>query len=844
MLIDALGASWSSRHRLAVLLSIAACWLPIAAAAQDSTPPRIGLVIANAAYAQAGESLPGARRDGRTVKDALEQVGFRVTLVVDATKPQMEASIKAFQRALRDAGPTAVGLIYYAGHGSADSARSDNYLLPVDIDSIASPEIASRGLGVRWITDLLRLGDPRPAVAVVIDACRSVAPEPGRGAASPRGSAARAMHMIEPDELPDRGYLVAFSTSQGLVASDSGHFAEALAAKLVSRGLTLDQVFEQVRQDVATRTKQLPTFRSTLVAKVCLGGCEAAARTDALAVLKAAIAERGVGDVGQIAAIQQLTRDGRSLAGFDLQGLHLKGGGLAKVDFSAAELQGANLDEAKLQDANLARAQLGLATLRGTQATRIDARETRMYLVDATGADFSQAQAERSNWRAATLRGASFRGARLQGASFMLADLREADFRGADLRGTFFIGAWLTGARFDDAQLANSDFGDAVGDAKMFTPAQQAALCATESGRGSRMRLVRVARSARYASGKEFETLLDEFFYLGRGLSLLERCAPRSVLPAGADTVTGHEREEVSAEMSLHLPAELLDKVDRERQFVERLKATAAQLNAARKDGPWVKVRGARHASLLAALQRNVGQVKLESSAVFDGEAFTLFQLRLDPEGIADEHWRPMAMQWVEREAHRLANQPSGLFNQWPPFFPPGTSPTELAPEHVDTFKRWTLNRARAFPNRVALISAHLAQVRHALVQLQPPTDGEAAVLRPLRAYVLDTGGAPQVPPPMAALLERPATYLLGVRNSGGWSHGGAVIRLPRPLDSYEMRVSRRAIEQARNDSPGLRLTLEMRAMRTLRTGANTLAVLDADIIDMQLLGADGQAIP
>lgn len=570
MLVHALGNSWLLRGLLAVLWLISASWLPAAAASPASTPPRIGLVIANASYVRAGESLPGARRDGRTIKDALEQVGFRVTLVSDATKPQIEASITAFQRALRDAGPTAVGLIYYAGHGSADSARSDNYLLPVDIDSIASAEIASRGVGVRWITDLLRHGDPRPAVAVVIDACRSVAPETGRGTASPRGSTTRVVDMIEPDELPDRGYLIAFSTSKGRIASDGGHFAEALAAKLVSRGLTLDQVFEQVRQNVGARTEQLPTFRSTLVDKVCLAGCEGAARADTLNILLEASRTFSRGEIGQTSALEELIAAGRTFERSELfQGVSFRDGKrLSKLkatgaNFKITDLSGSDLSEAKINDARL-QAVTAVGTI--FDASVLDG--SYLPIAVAPGARFDKASLKRTAWLGADLQRASFRGANLRGASFRLADLRQADFSGADLTNATFNGADLRDALFTGATLSNTNFDSALIRRNALTASQTKGACETIDGYGGIQLVMIASKSSAYSrTYLDLESADPGIGWKNPG-TRLPQCLKVSheELPKAYDS-----RIDSSPVFSIHFPEELLEVSGNKGELYDRL---------------------------------------------------------------------------------------------------------------------------------------------------------------------------------------------------------------------------------------------------------------------------------
>ena len=274
----------------AVVLAMLA---PTAVDAQaPSQPSRIALVIGNTSYVNPKDALPGARRDADTIKAALEKVNFRVRLVRNADKPQLETVIKEFQAALQKEGPAAIGLLYYAGHGGADLQRSDNYLIPVDVDNVGTADVKARGVGLRWIIDRLRMLDEPQAIVIVIDACRT--PQESVDASSGAGSATRgsaALGFTEPDEL-DRGYVVALSTSKGRPASDSGRYAQALADRLVTDGLSIAQVFEKVTQDVAANTRQLPIWRSQLDKPVCLVSCEGSVPREAIEQIARTVASR------------------------------------------------------------------------------------------------------------------------------------------------------------------------------------------------------------------------------------------------------------------------------------------------------------------------------------------------------------------------------------------------------------------------------------------------------------------------------------------------------------------------------------------------------------------------
>ena len=121
-----------------------------------------------------------------------------------------------------------------------------------------------------------------------------------------------------------------------------------------------------------------------------------AANYQAWAVVNSAQGKGGSG--GRVDALQDLNRNGVSLAGVRLDGAWLEG----------IELSGARLSKASLREANLSGAKLPGANLEDADLTG----------VNLTGAD---------------LQGASLKGADLSGAQLGTADLRAADLAG--LRG-------------------------------------------------------------------------------------------------------------------------------------------------------------------------------------------------------------------------------------------------------------------------------------------------------------------------------------------------------------------------------------------------------------------------
>ena len=107
--------------------------------------PRLALVIGNAKYTKLG-ALGNPGRDAQLMAEKLRQLGFDVTEVTDRDLKAMTADIEEFSRKVRQRGPDAVSLLYYAGHGIENDAV--NYLVPVNADIRKRADIAPQSLSV------------------------------------------------------------------------------------------------------------------------------------------------------------------------------------------------------------------------------------------------------------------------------------------------------------------------------------------------------------------------------------------------------------------------------------------------------------------------------------------------------------------------------------------------------------------------------------------------------------------------------------------------------------------------------------------------------------------------
>lgn len=211
---------------------------------------RIALVIGNATYRDAPLSNPP--NDARDMTAALRRTGFEVIELIDGTQKEMNRAIAKFGERLSS---DSVALFYYAGHGM--QVRGKNYLIPIDAQITNETSIRVESVDVDGVLD--QLGSSELNV-VILDACRNNPFE--RRFRSLGGGLAQ---MDAP-----KGSLIAYATAPGKIAADgdgrNGLFTQALLKQMQTPGLTIEQVFKNVRREVAraTRDNQIPWESSSL----------------------------------------------------------------------------------------------------------------------------------------------------------------------------------------------------------------------------------------------------------------------------------------------------------------------------------------------------------------------------------------------------------------------------------------------------------------------------------------------------------------------------------------------------------------------------------------------------
>lgn len=218
--------------------------------------PRLALVIGNSAYGTVG-ALDNPGPDARLIAASLEETGFDVTLVVDAGRIDLVRAIAQFGRDLRAAGEQTTGLFYYAGHGV--QSFGSNFLLPVDADLTDAADLPLVAVEADAVLRQMASAKNRTNI-VILDACRNNPFETVPDLNDP-GLA----EMNAPT-----GTFLAYAAAPGGVALDgsSGNspFTKALADRMSTPGLAIEQLFKDVRVSVLDETggAQVPWDTSSL----------------------------------------------------------------------------------------------------------------------------------------------------------------------------------------------------------------------------------------------------------------------------------------------------------------------------------------------------------------------------------------------------------------------------------------------------------------------------------------------------------------------------------------------------------------------------------------------------
>jgi TPR repeat protein len=230
--------------------------------AQQSGPTNgsyYALVIGIDNYRPPLPALKTAVDDARAMGATLHsRYGFQVTYLLDQNATRFNI-LDALARYRNTLGPNDNLLIYYAGHGFSDREAQKAYWLPVDADSVNSPN--------RIIADDLTTGVrvlPSRHVLIVSDSCYSGALSRDVDAPVPSDGQAAFLNRM----LRSRSRTLMASGGDEPVA-DGGGNGHSVFASAVLRALerendpmftASDLFYGSVRQQVAGKSEQLPQY--------------------------------------------------------------------------------------------------------------------------------------------------------------------------------------------------------------------------------------------------------------------------------------------------------------------------------------------------------------------------------------------------------------------------------------------------------------------------------------------------------------------------------------------------------------------------------------------------------
>ncbi len=252
-----------------VLAFIALLVAAIAPPALPAAEPRIALVIGDNSYGGGLRRLNNAVNDAGLISATLRKAGFEVEELHDQTRTGTEAALQRLGTKLHAAGPGAVALFYFAGHGL--QADGINYLMPVDAPVARADDIARFGLDADTVLRAMMDAGANTNI-LILDACR-----PNFVSELLRPVAAKGLAQIDArTQDPHRNVLIAYSTGLGESAADgkdgNSPYAKTLAAIMLTPDLPLEILFRNVRKQMINAGFQKPWESTSMVDGVAFVG--------------------------------------------------------------------------------------------------------------------------------------------------------------------------------------------------------------------------------------------------------------------------------------------------------------------------------------------------------------------------------------------------------------------------------------------------------------------------------------------------------------------------------------------------------------------------------------------
>jgi hypothetical protein len=220
---------------------------------------RVALLIGNKGYNSNVGILRNPHNDVDVLETSLNSIGFKVTSIKDADFATMHRSVKAFIKQLQDAGPGAVSLFYYSGHGAADQRTKINYLIPVDVKSADDEQLWQSSFELKAdLIDKLRDQASNASHFVIFDACRNELQLVSKKQNKSLGGESKGLLPVG----RTNGVLIAYATAETRTASDEGEiagpYARTLAEEITKSGVEAVTMFRRVQIQVKNAIGQDP----------------------------------------------------------------------------------------------------------------------------------------------------------------------------------------------------------------------------------------------------------------------------------------------------------------------------------------------------------------------------------------------------------------------------------------------------------------------------------------------------------------------------------------------------------------------------------------------------------
>jgi uncharacterized caspase-like protein len=206
---------------------------------------RVALVVGNADYRSVSR-LANPLNDADAMADALERLGFTVSLASNTSKSELERLLADFSEKAVSAD---MSVVFFAGHGI--EVAGENYLIPVDATLKSDTRIKFETVALNDI--LSALGGGRGIKLILLDACRDNPFVASMGGSKAR-SVVRGLAKVEALD----GIYVSYAAAAGTTASDGvgkhSPYTEALLATIEEPGLELNFLFRKVAGYVRRKT--------------------------------------------------------------------------------------------------------------------------------------------------------------------------------------------------------------------------------------------------------------------------------------------------------------------------------------------------------------------------------------------------------------------------------------------------------------------------------------------------------------------------------------------------------------------------------------------------------------